>query len=131
MEVPGPRIEPELQLQPMPQLWQCQLLNLVQRSRNSKTFLTCIIKCQEENLHQFKEEELKQGNLTQLCSRRGKETNLALPIVDMPSASFHFENSLPGWSARLLGMKRPHVAKNTTLIPERPLKIILERCIPN
>ena len=27
MEVPGPGIESELQLQPIPQLWQCQILN--------------------------------------------------------------------------------------------------------
>ena len=26
-EIPGPRIQPKLQLRPMPQQWQCQILN--------------------------------------------------------------------------------------------------------
>ena len=35
MEIPRPGIEPELQLQPMPQLWQCQILRLLCHRGNS------------------------------------------------------------------------------------------------
>ena len=39
MEVPGPGMKSKVKLQSMPQLWQCQILNLLYHSGNSNRFI--------------------------------------------------------------------------------------------
>ena len=53
MEVPRPGIKSKLQLQPAPQLWQCQILNLLHYSLrwNSRTIQINHLKCTMNGFH--------------------------------------------------------------------------------
>ena len=55
MEVPGPVVEPVVQLWPEPQLWQCQILNLLCYMETSYNFKWSIISNNVESLSRTSE----------------------------------------------------------------------------
>ena len=48
MDVPGPGIESKSQLRPMPQLWQCWILNPLLHRGNSMSSFLCVPPCDSE-----------------------------------------------------------------------------------